>query len=101
MHHEETRLPAFDGVLGNEVLGQLEIERIDFHPILQGLTSPIEHRASPSGSEAATSALILQPTAQIVMAMQDTPTGTRGIEPAKEPLAPTPGAPGEPPPVVV
>jgi len=35
--------------------------------------------------------------------MADTPhpTGTRGIEPAKEPLAPTEGAPGEPPPVVV
>ena len=35
--------------------------------------------------------------------MADTlhPTGTRGIEPAKDPLPPTEGAPGEPPPVVV
>jgi predicted PurR-regulated permease PerM len=29
------------------------------------------------------------------------PAGTRGIEPAKNPLPPTEGAPGEPPPVVV
>jgi predicted PurR-regulated permease PerM len=35
--------------------------------------------------------------------MADTPhpTGTRGIEPANDPLPPTEGAPGEPPPVVV
>lgn len=35
--------------------------------------------------------------------MADThhPTGTRGIEPAKDPLPPTQGASGEPPPVVV
>ena len=35
--------------------------------------------------------------------MADTPhpTGTRGIEPAQNPLPPTEGAPGEPPPVVV
>ena len=30
----------------------------------------------------------------------DTPTGTRGVEPAKTPLPPTPGQPGEPPPTV-
>jgi predicted PurR-regulated permease PerM len=35
------------------------------------------------------------------MADHDRPTGTRGIEPAANPLTPTPGAPGEPPPVVV
>ena len=34
-------------------------------------------------------------------ATEQTPTGTRGIEPAKHPLAPTEGAPGEPAPVVV
>ena len=32
---------------------------------------------------------------------EQTPMGTRGIEPAKNPLAPSTGAPGEPPPVVV
>jgi predicted PurR-regulated permease PerM len=32
---------------------------------------------------------------------EETPTGTRGVEPAKNPLPPTEGAPGEPPPVVV
>ena len=32
---------------------------------------------------------------------EQTPTGTRGIEPAKAPLPPTAGAPGEPSPVVV
>ncbi len=31
----------------------------------------------------------------------ETPTGTRGIEPAAAPLAPTPGQPDEPPPTVV
>jgi predicted PurR-regulated permease PerM len=35
------------------------------------------------------------------MADRPSPTGTRGIEPAKDPLAPTEGAPGEPAPVVV
>jgi predicted PurR-regulated permease PerM len=35
------------------------------------------------------------------MAEPPHPTGTRGIEPAKDPLPPTEGAPGEPPPVVV
>jgi len=35
------------------------------------------------------------------MADQPKPTGTRGIEPAANPLPPTPGAPGELPPVVV
>jgi predicted PurR-regulated permease PerM len=35
------------------------------------------------------------------MADEPTPTGTRGIEPATDPLPPTEGAPGEPPPVVV
>src|SRR5262245_57009030 len=35
------------------------------------------------------------------MADLSTPTGTRGIQPAANPLTPTPGAPGEPPPVVV
>jgi predicted PurR-regulated permease PerM len=35
------------------------------------------------------------------MAEQDRPTGTRGIEPAANPMPATPGAPGEPPPVVV
>jgi predicted PurR-regulated permease PerM len=35
------------------------------------------------------------------MADQPQPTGTRGIEPAKDPLPPTEGAPGEPAPVVV
>jgi predicted PurR-regulated permease PerM len=35
------------------------------------------------------------------MAETAKPTGTRGIEPAKDPLPPTEGAPGEPPPVVV
>ena len=35
------------------------------------------------------------------MAEESTPTGTRGIEPAANPLPPTEGAPGEPPPVVV
>jgi predicted PurR-regulated permease PerM len=40
-------------------------------------------------------------TVQIVMADHDRPTGTRGIEPASDPLTPTAGAPGEPAPVVV
>ena len=35
------------------------------------------------------------------MAEPQRPTGTRGIEAAKDPLPPTEGAPGEPPPVVV
>jgi len=35
------------------------------------------------------------------MAEEPQPTGTRGIEPAANPLPPTPGAPDEPPPVVV
>src|SRR5204862_6796271 len=32
---------------------------------------------------------------------EQTPTGTRGVAPASNPLPPTEGAPGEPPPVVV
>jgi len=35
------------------------------------------------------------------MADHERPTGTRGVEPAHDPLPPTEGAPGEPPPTVV
>lgn len=32
---------------------------------------------------------------------ENSPSASRGVEPARDPLPPTPGAPGEPPPVVV
>src|SRR5947207_3471899 len=95
---EQPRLSAAHRVLRNQLSRKEKIERVDFHPSLPTIPSPIAHR--PSAIAAAPRQQSCS-TAQIVMADTPQPTGTRGIEPAKDPIAPTEGAPGEPPPVVV
>src|SRR5512138_1987129 len=87
---EQARRPSPNWLLRNQFSRQMKNERVDLHPCL-----------APGGTLFVTSALILHHTAQIVMAEESTPARTRGIEPATNPLTPTEGAPGEPPPVVV
>jgi predicted PurR-regulated permease PerM len=89
------------GVLGNQLVRQVELEVVDVHRLCPrearsaGLPDS-ERSESPArqASEASHDswALILHSTAQIVMA---------DIQPAENPLTPTPGAASEPPPTVV
>src|SRR3954464_3658389 len=88
VYDQKARLAARNRVLSNQLGRKIEIEVGNLHVV-------------------STWALLLQPTAQIVMAdtrvlpeRPDAVTGTRGVEPAPDAIPPTPGAPGEKPPTV-
>src|SRR4051812_2709897 len=88
VHDQQPRFAPRKRVLSNQLGRKVEIKICNLHV-------------------ASTWALLLQPTAQIVMAdtrvlpeRPDAVTGTRGVEPAPDAIPPTPGAPGEKPPTV-
>src|SRR3954465_1875937 len=88
VHDQQPRFAPRKRVLSNQLGRKVEIKICNLHV-------------------ASTWALLLQPTAQIVMAdtrvlpeRPDAVTGTRGVEPAPHAIPPTPGAPGEKPPTV-
>jgi predicted PurR-regulated permease PerM len=74
IEHEQPRRAARDGVLRDQFIGQIELELGRSQPFISAAKS----RIIPEMPEAAVK-----------------------IEPAENPLPPTPGAPDEPPPVVV
>src|SRR3954471_1269259 len=97
---EQPGLTAPNRLLRNEFSRQLKIKSVDFHPITPRERSSVLGERPSDMDRRATSALILHHGSDC-MAETEQPTGTRGIEPAANPLPPTEGAPGEPAPVVV
>ena len=96
MKHEQPGLSPCHRILGDQFSWQIEVERLDFHPSLP--TTSAGHRTSDLGRPTTSAAKL---HCSDCMAEKEQPTGTRGIEPAANPLPPTEGAPGEPAPVVV
>lgn len=90
IEYQQSRFASRRGMLGDKLFRQIEIKRVKFHPSSDLPPDP----RSPTPADSPTSALILHHG-------PDCMADVKGIEPASHPLPPTPGAPGEPAPVVV